>query len=221
MRGQAQVFSSGRSICCFPESSLVVQEPCLLHSHRHHANVTAPCTVRGFNLLISNIRLLFLGVSMNDQKLARIFLNRSSQSLGQTPRFLGECPGIRPPDFEVFRASVVSSTTEAPAPAPRQMSHRLAVSPAVSSCRLCFGRCNRQQRVVMNACHDRWRVSVDDYLSKRIVGVDRLFHVDGEFIQQFDHGRDSERMHPVLGFLQTEQSPAPGIGFHDGKGEKP
>ena len=45
MRGQAQVFSSGRSTCC---------------------------------------------------------LNRSSQSLGQTPGFLGESPGIRPSDFEVF-----------------------------------------------------------------------------------------------------------------------
>ena len=62
---------------------------------------------------------------------------------------------------------------------------------------------------------------VDDYLSKRIVGIDWLLDVDGKFTQQFDHGRDSERMHPVFGFLQTEQPPAPGIGFHDGKGEKP
>ena len=131
--------SSGRSICCFPESSLVVQEPCLLHSHRHHANVTAPCTVGGFNLLISNMQLLFLGVSMNEQKLARVFLNRSSQSLGRTPRFLGESPGIDPPiGFRSLRVSVVSSTTEEPAPARCQMSHRSSVSPAVSSCRLCL-----------------------------------------------------------------------------------
>ena len=78
-----------------------------------------------------------------------------------------------------------------------------------------------EQRVVVNARHDRRRVRVDDDLPEGIVGVDRFVDVDGQLVQQRNHGRDSKRVHPVLGFFETDQPPAPGIGLHDGKGEKP
>ncbi len=78
-----------------------------------------------------------------------------------------------------------------------------------------------KQRVVMNTRDNGRRVRVDDHLSKGIVGVDRFVDINGKFTQQFNHGRNSKRVHPVLRLLQAEQPSALGVGLHDREGEKP
>ena len=103
------------------------------------------------------------------------------------------------------------------APSIRQMTHGQSRRPRLAAAR----DVGHEQCVVRNAGHHRRRVRVDDDLSKGVVRIDRLVDVDRELAQQLDDGRDSERVHPVLGLLQAEQTPAPGIGLHDGECEKP
>ena len=99
-RWQAKVLGSRRPTGRVAESSLVEQEPGLLHFHGDDANVTALRVVRRLYFVIPNARVLLLRVPMHEEKSARILLNRGSELLGQTSRPRGKSPEICPSDFK-------------------------------------------------------------------------------------------------------------------------
>ena len=96
-------FGSRRAAGCLAEGGLVMKQPRLLHSYRDDADVIAPRTVRGLNLIVSDARVLFLGVPVHEEQSARILFDGGDQSVLQLSIPLAEPAKIGPPDFEILR----------------------------------------------------------------------------------------------------------------------
>ncbi len=83
-----------------------------------------------------------------------------------------------------------------------------------------LAKLREEQRILVNLADDRWRMGIDDDLSKWIVRADRVVCPGSDLFEEPEHRGYAFWVDAVLGLLQTEDSLGDGIELNDRQSEK-